>query len=464
MQNRFGVFAILGSVWLLLSPVTVSAAPPNIVLILIDDLGWRDLGCYGSDFYETPRIDRLAAGGMRFSAAYTAAPVCSPTRASLLTGKSPARLGFSGHITSIRKYRHPEQSLILPPRDHMKLRLQETTLAEALKPAGYVSASIGKWHLGPENFWPRDQGFDVNVAGWTNGSPPSHFFPYQDKTRPWNRAIPTMSGGEPGEYLTDRLTDEAVKFIKQNRDQPFFLYLTHYAVHAPVQAPDELTEKYREKMKTNRSQKNAVYAGMVEAVDASVGRITDLLRELDLEKNTIVVFFSDNGGLASSTNNAPLRGSKQDLYEGGIRVPLIVRWPGKIPAESSSDVPVISHDLLPTLLDLADQNSATPDQLDGVSLKPILTDGGGIAARKLYWYYPLYARRPGSVVLDGPWKMIEFYDPPAVELYHLSDDLSETRDLATEHPDRVAGMRADLQAWLEETKAIRHTPNPKARQ
>ena len=437
--------------------------PPNLVVILIDDLGWRDLGCYGSTFYETPHIDRLADEGMRFTAAYSAAPVCSPTRASLMTGKSPARLGFSGHITAVRKYRHPADSLILPPRDHMRLQLEEVTIAEALKPAGYVSASIGKWHLGPEHYWPRDQGFDVNVAGWTNGSPPSHFFPYQNAERDWNPAIPTMQGGKPGEYLTDRLTDEAIEFVRQNHAQPFFLYLTHYAVHAPLEAQKPLIQKYREKLKTNRSQKNAVYAAMIEAVDRGVGRLFQTLQDLKLEENTVVIFFSDNGGHASSTSNAPLRGSKQDLYEGGIRVPLIVKWPGHIPAGATCDESVISHDLLPTILDLAERPDLLPADLDGVSLKPLLTGDEKLPPRTLYWYYPLYARRPGSVVLDGPWKMIEHYDPPQVELYNLAEDLSETNDLAAKMPDRVGQMRQQLQEWLKSSGAILHTPNPNAR-
>ncbi len=437
--------------------------PPNFVLILIDDLGWRDLGCYGSSFYETPQIDRLAEQGMRFTAAYAAAPVCSPTRASLMTGKSTARLGFTGHITAILKYRYPPEGRILPPQDHMRLRLEETTIAEALKPAGYVSASIGKWHLGEKGHWPKQQGFDINIGGWTHGSPPSYFYPYQSNDKPWNRAIPTMQGGRPGEYLTDRLTDEAIGFIEQNRDRPFFLYLTHYAVHSPLQAPKELVDKYREKLKTDKTQKSAVYAAMIESVDTGVGRILETLKRLELDENTVVIFFSDNGGMSRATNNAPLRGAKQDLYEGGIRVPLIVKWPGRIPADSTSEVPVISHDLLPTMLDLAEQIDRQPKHLDGVSLAPLLTQSAALPDRTLYWYYPHYARRPGSVVRRGDYKLIEHYDPPSVELYNLADDLSETSDLSHTMPDRVRAMRADLQEWLAASGTIMHTKNPHAR-
>lgn len=342
----------------------------------------------------------------------------------------------------------------------MKLRLEETSIAEALKPAGYVSGSFGKWHLGPEGFWPRDQGFDVNIAGWTHGSPPSHFFPYQSAGKPWNSKIPTMQGGKEGEYLTDRLTDEAIRFIEKNQKQPFFVYLTHYAVHSPIQAPEKLVKKYRAKLKTDQSQSNPTYAAMIESVDDGVGKIMNTLDRLDLTDNTIVIFFSDNGGVSKTTNNAPLREGKAHLYEGGIRVPLIVKWPGHIAGKTTSDEKVISHDLLPTMLDLAGRRDLFPADLDGVSLKPVLTSTGTLPPRNLYWYYPLYHRRPGSVVRGDRYKMIEYYDPPAVELYDLEKDISETKDLSTELPKKVQEMRGDLQAWLKEIDPIMHTANP----
>ncbi|MGE0375329.1 MAG: sulfatase [Planctomycetaceae bacterium] len=438
---------------------STTPTPPNILLVLVDDLGWTDLGCYGSTFYETPHTDRLAAEGMRFTTAYSAAPVCSPTRASLMTGKSPARLGFTGHITAIMQYRYPPEGRILPPQDHMLLRLEETTLAEALHEAGYVSASIGKWHLGPEGYWPEDQGFDLNIAGWTHGSPPSHFFPYTNSKQDWNASIPTIKGGQPGEYLTDRLTDEAVRFIEQNRDRPFFCYLTHYAVHTPIQAPADLTAKYQRKLATDSSQKNATYAAMIERVDTGIGLVMDTLDRLELAERTVVIFFSDNGGLSQVTNNAPLREGKQFLYEGGLRVPLIVKWPGVVEAGTTCDVPVISHDLFPTIVEVAGLNVDTLTDLDGVSLRPLLTSDGELPSRTLYWYYPHYARRPGAAVRDGDLKLIEWYDPPGVELYNIADDLSETNNLAPQLPTRAAELRADLTRWLSDINATLHTPN-----
>ena len=433
--------------------------PPNIVLFLVDDLGWKDLGCYGSSFYETPNTDRLAREGMRFTAAYAAAPVCSPTRASLMAGQNPARLGFTGHITAIRRYRYPSTGRIIPPQDHMRLRLEEVTLAEALKPAGYVSASIGKWHLGAEGLWPREQGFDVNVAGTTHGSPPGYFFPYEKPGSKWNPSIPTLEGGVEGEYLTDRLTDEAVSFIEKNSHQPFFLYLTHYSVHTPLEAPQRLVEKYEEKLRRDPTGKNATYGAMVETVDQSLGRVLATLEQNGLSENTVVIFFSDNGGLSNVTDNAPLRGGKQQLYEGGIRVPLIVRWPGHVPAGAVSDAPVISHDLYPTLVDVVGP-ATRPGATDGVSLLPLLTRLKALPERTLFWYYPQYARRPGAVVRTGDYKLIEFYDPPATELYNLGRDLGETDDLASRQPGRVEEMREHLTAWLAEIGATLHTPNP----
>jgi len=434
--------------------------PPNVVLILIDDLGWSDLGAYGNRYHSTPNIDRISQEGMRFTSAYAAAPVCSPTRASLMTGKSPARLGFTGHITAILRYRHPPDALILPPEDHMRLRLEEVSIAEALKPAGYVSASIGKWHLGPEGYWPLDQGFDVNVGGWTHGSPPSHFFPYQNAEQEWNASIPTLSGGDAGEYLTDRMTDEAIAFIEANRDRPFFCYLTHYAVHTPIQAPEDLVARYAAVSEEERSS-DPVYAAMVESVDTGVGRLVATLERLGLAENTLLVVFSDNGGLSEVTSNAPLRAGKQTLYEGGLRVPLIVRWPGRVRPGSVSDVPVISHDLFPTLVEAAGLEPSVPD-LDGLSLLPLLQEVGTLPERPLFFYYPQYARRPGAVVLESPYKLIEHYDPPGVELYDLSRDLGEESDLAAQQPERVEAMRGRLEAWLDEVKAIRHTANPAA--
>ena len=271
---------------------TASPSPFNVVLVLVDDLGWRDLGCQGSDLYETPRIDALAAEGVRFTQAYSNCPVCSPSRAALLTGQYPGRVGFTGHITAIGRHRHPDDSTILPPEDFMYLRHEFVTIAEALKTVGYVSASIGKWHLGSEPYWPLSQGFDLNVAGHTHGSPASYFFPYRKPDQAWNPDMPNLdlSDSSEGEYLTDRLTDEALEFIERNSDRPFFLYLSHYAVHTPLQAPEQLVRKYQRKIAASKSGiGNPVYAAMVDSVDASVGRILDGLNATGVADRTVVI-------------------------------------------------------------------------------------------------------------------------------------------------------------------------------
>ena len=251
--------------------------PPNVILFLVDDLGWMDLGCQGSTFYETPHTDRLAAEGVRFTDAYSACPVCSPSRAALMTGKYPGSVGFTGHITAILRHRYKPHGRVIPPDDYMFLRHRETTLAEALKPAGYASASIGKWHLGSEEYWPEKQGFDLNVGGYDHGSPPSYFDPYTSPAKDWNPDIPTLEDRRPGEYLTDRLTDEAVEFIEANREQPFFLYMTHFAVHTPLEAPSELVRKYEKKLQVDDSQIDPIYAAMIEKMDDSLGKLVATL-------------------------------------------------------------------------------------------------------------------------------------------------------------------------------------------
>ena len=435
----------------------------NFVFLLIDDLGWRDLGCFGSSFYETPNIDRLAAEGMRFTQAYSACPVCSPTRASLMTGKDTARLRFTGHITAIGRHRHPENSRIIPPDDNMFLPLEEITIAEALKPAGYASASIGKWHLGSEKYWPKQQGFDVNIAGWTHGSPPSYFYPYERPRNKWNPSIPTLHGGKPGEYLTDRLTDEAISFVEQNKDGPFFLYLTHYAVHTPLQAPQPLVTKYEAKLKRDDSQKNATYAAMIENVDTNIGRVRETLEDLKLSERTVIIFASDNGGLAEVTNNAPLRAGKGHVYEGGIRVPLIVKWPGRVAGGSSCASPVTTEDLYPTIVEMAGRGVAPGSELDGQSIVPLLTGKGRFEERPLYWYYPHYspqAKNPAAAIRYGDYKLIKFYDPPGLELYNLAEDIGETQNLVEKLPQKASQLHKNLKDYLRAVNAKMHTPNP----
>jgi arylsulfatase A len=434
--------------------------PLNFVFILIDDLGWKDLGCQGSTFYETPHIDRLASQSMRFTDAYAACPVCSPTRASILTGKYPARL----HLTDWLPGRadRPSQKLLRPPfRPY--LALQEVTVAKALHPRGYVSASIGKWHLGGKPYYPEAHGFDRNVGGTERGSPPSYFFPYRNQ----NAGIPTLVGGREGEYLTDRLTAEAEQFLSQNRDKPFFLYLAHYAVHIPLQAKKDLLAKYQAKAKPGEAQHNPIYAAMVESIDQSVGRLLRKLDDLRIADRTVVFFTSDNGGLSvkegpntPATSNAPLRAGKGYLYEGGIREPLLVRWPGKVKPGSVCPVPVCSVDFYPTMLEMA---GLPNPQTDGVSLVPLLTQTGELRRDALYWHYPHYSNqggKPGGAIRQGAYKLIEFYEDGKIELYNLQNDIGETTDLAAQLPQKANALRDLLHAWRKAVAAQMPTPNP----
>lgn len=443
--------------------------PPNIVFVLADDLGWRDLGCYGSKFYETPNLDRLAAEGMRFTDAYAACNVCSPTRASILTGKYPARLHLTNFIGGYRRGKlNPA-----PYLDH--LPLEEFTLAEALKAGGYRTGFFGKWHLGGKPYWPEKQGFDLNVAGCAAGAPSSYFSPYH---------IPTLPDGPKGEYLTDRLTGEAIKFLEQNRDRPFFLYLCHYAVHIPLQPKADLREKYRNKLTTfalppgpeflpegntltRQIQNRPIYAAMVESVDQSVGQIMQKLDDLKLADNTIVVFNSDNGGLSSSnehapTSNNPLRAGKGWNYEGGLREPLIVRWPSVVRPGTICHTPVISTDYYPTLVEAAGLPARPQQTLDGVSVLPLLK-GGAIAERALYWHYPHYSNQGGSpsgVVRVGNYKLIESFEDMHVELFDLKTDLSEQHDSSKSMPEKTAALVNQLHRWRQVVGAVMPTPNP----
>ncbi len=439
---------------------------PNIVVVLIDDYGWADTGCYGSTYHRTPHIDRLAARGMRFTDAYAAAPVCSPTRAALMTGKHPARL----HITDWLPGRGnlPAQKLARPII-RQELPLAETTLAETLKQAGYATASIGKWHLGGKGFEPEQQGFDLNVTGDHTGTPLSYFAPYQRD----GRFMPKLETAPPGEYLTDRLTSEAEHFIEQNKDKPFFLYLPHYTVHIPLKAKAELIAKYRALPKPERGQHNLVYAAMIESMDDSIGRLTRKLEQLGLSDNTIFIFTSDNGGLATpegpdtpATTNAPLRAGKGYLYEGGIRVPLIVTWPKRIKAGSVNRTPVYSADLFATAVELAGLKNATG--VDGLSLLPLLTGRGSFKRDTLYWHYPHYSNQsvngghlnqPGAAIRQGNYKLIEFYQDNHVELYDLQRDLGEQNDLARRRPQHAAQLQQKLAAWRQSVGAQMMTLN-----
>lgn len=431
-------------------PVTGAQRPPNFVVVLVDDLGGTDLGCYGSELYETPNIDRLAKEGIRFTQSYSACTVCSPTRAALLTGKYPARL----HVTDwIPGHKRPNARLRVPDWT-MYLSHEERTLAEALKTAGYATASIGKWHLGGPEYYPEKHGFDRNLGGYHRGQPPSYFSPYR---------IPTLADGPPGEFLTDREGEEAVRFMRENWDRPFFLYLPHYAVHTPLMGKKDVIAKYRARVRPGDPQSNPTYAALVESVDDSMGRILKALDELGLAENTVVVFTSDNGGLLRSTTNLGMRAGKGSSYEGGVRVPLIVRWPGKLRAGRTADVPAITMDLYPTLIEAAGVKKEPGQVLDGRSLLPVLRDQGRRASRSLYWHYPHYhpgGATPYSAIRDGNYKLLEFYEDQRIELYDLKSDPEEKRDLASERPEMVRKLRRRLDQWRREVGAQSPSPNP----
>ncbi len=424
---------------------------PNVVLILADDLGWTDLACYGSDFYDTPHLDRLASEGMRFTQNYSACTVCSPTRAALLTGKYPARL----HITDWIPGMMPENPKLLAPDWTKHLPVEEATIAEAFRAAGYATASIGKWHLGDAPYWPEHHGFDLNVAGTSAAAPTSYFAPWK---------IPTIVEGNPGEYLTDRLGEEAVKFIESTKDRPFFLYLPHFAVHLPVQGRPDLAEKYRRKLRPGLAQTNVEYAAMVESMDATVGRIRAKLDELKLADHTIIVFTSDNGGRIPTTSNKPLRYGKASAYEGGVRVPLIVYWPGVTQPGSVSDWPAITMDIAVTLREMCQLPPAA--ESDGVSLVPVLCQSGSPERRAIFWHYPhhqwyqLGGTAPYGAIRTGDFKLIEFYNDKRVELYNIRDDVGEEHDLVTVMPEKADELRARLHAWRTEVGAQMPTPNP----
>jgi arylsulfatase A-like enzyme len=448
-----------------------AATRPNFVFILADDFGWRDLGCYGSTFHETPNIDRLASQGMRFTDAYAACSVCSPTRASILTGKYPARLHLTDWLPG--RVDKPDQKL-KRPMILTQLPLEETTIAEALKEAGYTTGFIGKWHLGAKEYFPDKQGFDVNIAGCDKGHPPSYFSPYK---------IPTLSDGPKGEYLTDRLTDEALKFIEESKEKPFLLYLSHYAVHNPQQAKSELIQKYKAKAaklpplagpeflpegrnQARQVQNQPIYAAMVQSLDESVGRILDQLMKLGLDKNTVVIFTSDNGGLSTyegaPTSNVPLRAGKGWPYEGGVREPLLVKWPGKTKPGSVSHEPIVSTDYYPTLLEMAGLPARPKQHVDGKSFVSLLK-GEKMLERSFFWHYPHYSNQGGGpcgTVRQGDWKLIEWYEDMRVELFNLREDLSEKKNLATSRPEKVAALREQLHAWRTKLDAAMPTPNP----
>ncbi|MDA1266366.1 MAG: sulfatase [Planctomycetota bacterium] len=447
---------------LLLAPCLAqepSAIRTNVVLILVDDLGWMDLGCQGSDLYRTPNIDRLAEGGLRFTQAYAAAAICSPTRAAVLTGRHPARVGITDWIRARFQggalpvdgknpsgYLEPQDKPLAVPRNPLWLEREERTLAEELQAAGYATCHVGKWHLGMDAHYPEHQGFDENHGGCDFGQPPSYFDPYANERL---GGIPTLAPRREGEYLTDREADECVDFVKRHRDGPFFLYWAPYAVHTPIQAREDLTARYRG---SAQDERRAKYAAMVESVDDGVGLLLKTLDELELTGRTLVVFTSDNGGLLGPTDNSPLRLGKGHPYEGGIRVPMIVRAPGSVPAAAQSDLPVTSCDLLPTVLEACLVPRRGAATLDGISLWRHCTTGEEPGPRRLVWHFPHYRSKvipPYSILRDGNQKLLLWWESDRVELYDLGDDLGETRDLAGQRPEEAAALRERLMSELE---------------
>lgn len=452
-------------------PISAEEQRPNIILILIDDMGWADLGCYGADLHETPHIDRFAKSSVRFTTAYASAPICSPTRASILTGKHPARLNMT--IWREGSFNRPKNRRLIPPASVPDLSRDEQSLGKVLQAAGYLTIHLGKWHLGEASHFPETHGFDVHLGGNHWGAPATHFFPYRGPAHKEFRYIPHLEWGKAGEYLTDRLTDEAIRSIERAsaKDQPFFLNLWHYTVHTPLEAPQPLVDEYDRKKQPGQHHQNPTYAAMVKSLDDNIGRLMNVLETKKLLDNTVIVFTSDNGGYLSMgngtavTNNHPLRLGKGSCYEGGIRVPMLVRWPGVTPAGTECHQPVVSADLYPTLLEIA-QVPATIKQntvLDGVSLTSVLKNPSEKLPREtLYWHYPHYypTTTPVSAVRSGDWKLLEYYEDLHTELYNLKDDLSESLDLSAAHPEQTQRLKQLLAQWKTEVHAALPEKNP----
>jgi arylsulfatase A-like enzyme len=449
--------------------------PFNIVLILADDLGWADLGCYGSDLHETPNIDRLAREGVRFTQAMSASPVCSPTRASIMTGKHPARLGITiWHEGAVESQRPPAGNRkLIQAVSESNLPLQETTLAEVLRDGGYRTASVGKWHLGTAAFAPETQGFDVNVGGTHWGAPATFFHPFRGAQRFGGeyRFVPGLGFGKPGDYLTDRLTDEAIRVIDEASPKPFFLYLAHHAPHTPIEGKAELVAKYKAKVRPGMRHRNPVYAAMIESLDESVGRLRDHLRRRGIDRNTVILFASDNGGYLKDsggqeiTTNHPLRSGKGSLYEGGVRVPLIAYWPGVTKGGSQTcDEPVVSTDLFRTICELAGK-SAPQSANDGHSLVSLLRDPKSKLDRdEFFFHYPHYypTTTPVSALRTREWKLIHYYEGDRYELFDLGKDPGEQQDVAGSNPRVVERLRSRLETWKRDTGARVPRSNPQS--
>jgi len=459
---------------------TRTSEKPNVIIILVDDLGWKDLSCYGSEFYETPNIDAMAARGIRFTNGYAAHAVCSPTRAAIMTGKNPCRKEI--RITDWIPGARPKHEKLLGPEINFNLPLSEITLPERLKAAGYATWHIGKWHLGEtEASWPLAHGFEVNIGGWSRGSPRSYYSPYKN---------PKLPDGPEGEYLTDRLTNEAIKLIRNRDERPFFMYLAFYTVHTPIQACRRHLEYFEKKKArmglndetptrtehhraiTRMRQDNAAYASMVYAMDENVGRLFNVLKETGLDSNTFVVLLGDNGGLSTlargrcgPTSLLPLRAGKGWCYEGGIRVPFVVQDPLIEKKGAVCDEPVVATDIYATVLERCGLPPMPKQAADSVSFFPLLKNPEGSLERKqpMVWHYPHYhgsGWTPGSSIREGDWKLVEFYHDEKTELYNLKDDLSEQHDLSAKYPEKAEELKKKLHGYLKAVGAPMATPNP----
>jgi len=440
---------------------------PNVVLIVVDDLGWTDVGIYGSDFYQTPNVDKLAEEGIRFTNGYAACTVCSPTRASIMSGRYPATINCTDWISGHKK---PWAKMAIPNWTQY-LAEEEITLAESFKADNYNTVHIGKWHLGEEEkYWPENQGFDVNIGGYSVGAPQKrnggngYFTPYLN---------PRLKDGPEGEYLTERLANEASEYIENHKSdkKPFFMNLWFYNVHTPLQAKKEKIEKYRALVDSSKHQTNPVYAAMIEHMDDAVGVILNKLKEAGLEENTIVLFTGDNGGLCGNyennkqkvTSNFPLRSGKGDIYEGGVREPFIIKWPSKIPAGSVNETPIMSIDIYPTLLGLTGSPKKESNEIDGIDLTPLLTQNKSIKRDALFWHYPHYhleGAKPYSAIRKGDWKLIQVFENDSLELYNLKDDIGENNNLAKTQPAKVKELIDDLNIWRKKVGAQLPSVNP----
>lgn len=425
---------------------------PNIIYINVDDLGWADTGFNGSEYYQTPNLDKLASEGVLFTNSYAAAANCAPSRACAITGQYGPRHGVYT-VASSKRGKSSDRRLI-PTKNTLHIKEDNVTLGHALGAAGYKTCTIGKWHVSND---PTKNGFDINIAGSRDGGPyrGGYHSPYKYKD---------CEQDKKGEYLTDRLTDEAIKFVAENQENPFFLYLPFYAVHTPIQGRKDLIEKYKQ-LKGTKGQSNPNYAAMVEVVDENVGRLLAALDEMNLTENTMVIFHSDNGGVWKLTKQWPLRAGKGSYYEGGIREPMVIKWPNKFKGGTKCDTPVCNIDFFPTFLEAAGLSAPDGKILDGVSLMPLLR-GDELKERPLFWHFPIYLQggnietrdpkfrtRPGSVVRLGDWKLHEYFEDNGLELYNLKDDIGEKNNLAEANPEKANELHTLLKNWRKETNA-----------